>query len=496
MFVIVWLILCAVVAGFADSKGRSAVGWFFLAVIISPLIAGIALALSKDLKTDTRVDNVERRTDNLEQEVKFNQRYNDLRSDYMQKEIDSNRNTTERILTSQTPQLSYGGQANTGTEAPSFTNQRRMNAKVQCAKCGRLNKADDLFCSSCGNPLPEENSNRCHNCGTTLDQDYSFCPKCGAKQIAVCKRCGLEVPSSASFCPSCGEKLASEKKDSFRQSGSSGQMEKDPHRTLSGRFENTVISLSNLDFIHVRKGTFFTGDTNEESEINSARCELTYDFSISKFQTTFADYDKYCHSSGIEKPGDEGWGREQRPVINVSWFDAIEFCNWLSKSDGLPKAYDFYGTLLDANGDATTDPSMVIGYRLPTEAEWEYAARGGNKSQGYKYAGSDNADEVAWYASNSGNKTQEVGKKVPNELGIYDMSGNVWEWCSDWWDSSHFSKSQITNPHNSKGSSYRVIRGGSWGNGATRVRVAGRSDFSPADTDSDLGFRVCRTVSD
>ena len=498
MFVVVWLIICGVVAGYANSRGRSAVGWFFLAALISPIIAGIALALSKDLTTDTKVNNVERRTDNLEQEVKFNQRYNDLRSEYMQKEIDSNRNTTERILISQTPQFSLRGQASISTEEPSFANLK-MNAKIQCPKCGRFNKADNDFCSDCGSPLLEDHSDRCRECGAKLEQKYSFCPKCGAKQIEECTKCGLEVPAGALFCPSCGEKLAEKRPDTLRSSNSSNQIDKGTQEAVSSRSQHTNAYGSNMEFVYVKKGSFLIGNTDEESGIKKTMCELTYDFSMSKFPITFADYDKYCRLSGAKKPDDEGWGREQRPLINVSWFDAVGFCNWLSENDGLPKAYnfygnrpDFYGSLLDANGNVTTDITQVVGYRLPTEAEWEYTARGGNESKSYKYAGSDNVDDVAWYKDNSWSKTQEVGKKVPNELGLYDMSGNVWEWCTDWY--GDYSSLAQTNPYNSTADSYRVIRGGSWSNLAADARVAGRGYNSPTSTYYNLGFRICRTV--
>uniref|UniRef100_UPI00345ED694 formylglycine-generating enzyme family protein n=1 Tax=Mesotoga sp. TaxID=2053577 RepID=UPI00345ED694 len=131
--------------------------------------------------------------------------------------------------------------------------------------------------------------------------------------------------------------------------------------------------------------------------------------------------------------------------------------------------------------------------RLPTEAEWEYAARGGNNSNGYKYSGSDNVGDVAWYKDNSGSgfPTQEVGLKLPNALGIYDMSGNVWELCSDCYGS--YPSSAQTNPYNNSGSSL-VIRGGSCYDSVTPVRVAFRSDVSPIYRYSRLGFRICRTV--
>ena len=235
--------------------------------------------------------------------------------------------------------------------------------------------------------------------------------------------------------------------------------------------------------------TWGGGDSDEKP---THEVSFTYDFHIGKYEVTFDEYDAFCNATGKSKPSDQGWGRGRRPVINVSWWDAIAYCNWLSKEEGLPVAYDDKGNFLDKDGNVTTDPSKVIGYRLPTEAEWEYAARGGNKSKGYKYSGSDNVGDVAWYFSNSGSKTQEVGKKAPNELGIYDMSGNVWEWCSDWY--GPYSSTAKTNPYNGTAGSDRVVRGGSWGGDATYARVANRFYSSPAGTFNDLGFRICRTV--
>ena len=154
------------------------------------------------------------------------------------------------------------------------------------------------------------------------------------------------------------------------------------------------------------------------------------------------------------------------PVEEVSWDDCQEFIAKLNDLTGLE-------------------------FRLPTEAEWEYAARGGNKSQGYKYAGSNTIDEVAWYDGNSGKGTHEVGTKAPNELGLYDMTGNVWEWCSDWYGSNYYSSVPSTNPTGPTSGSARVVRGGSWLNNAQLCRVSYRSDdANPANHYSTVGFRL------
>jgi len=246
--------------------------------------------------------------------------------------------------------------------------------------------------------------------------------------------------------------------------------------------------------VRVEKGSFTMGDTWGDGDIGEKpthKVTFTYDFYIGKYEVTFAEYDAFCESTGKSKPSDYygGWGREIRPVIYVSWWDAIAYCNWLSGKEKIPKAYDNNGNLLDKDGRVTIDPSKVVGYRLPTEAEWEYAARGGNKSEGYKYSGSDNVNEVAWVWQTG---PEEVGNKAPNELGIYDMSGNVWEWCSDWY--GNYSSSAQTNPYNSTAGSSRVYRGGGFRSHDWYARVASRSSNSPSFTRINLGFRIARTV--
>jgi len=159
------------------------------------------------------------------------------------------------------------------------------------------------------------------------------------------------------------------------------------------------------------------------------------------------------------------WFKGSRlPVEEVSWDDCQDFIRKLNQQTGMK-------------------------FRLPTEAEWEYAARGGNKSRGYKYSGSNNINDVAWYTETTNDKgTHDVKTKQPNEQGIYDMSGNVWEWCQDWYGS--YSAGSQTNPTGASSGSYRVYRGGSWYNNARYCRVANRSYNAPVIRYNFLGLRL------
>ena len=172
-----------------------------------------------------------------------------------------------------------------------------------------------------------------------------------------------------------------------------------------------------------------------------------------------------------------------RPVENESWFDAVNMANNLSVFEGLEKCYVINGEDVQWSNDDCT------GWRLPTEAEWEYAARGGDYSQ--KYAGSNNVDDVAWYFSNSKNKTHDVCEKSRNGYGLCDMSGNVWEWVWDWKGS--YDSSLSVDPRGPTSGSIRVTRGGSWSCYAQGVRVSHRDSYVPAFTYHTLGFRLART---
>jgi len=195
---------------------------------------------------------------------------------------------------------------------------------------------------------------------------------------------------------------------------------------------------------------------------------------ISTHEVTQREYQLVMGENPSKFKGDD------LPVENVSWYDAVAYCNKRSLMEGLTPVYQISETTVTWNKNAA-------GYRLPTEVEWEYAARGGSRSKNYEYAGSNNPHEVAWYYNNSMGTTHPVGTKAPNELGLYDMSGNVWEWCWDGWADTI----QVDPPGHSSGSN-RVRRGGGWDDFTGRLRLAERNNYAPSYLGFSLGFRVAR----
>ena len=248
------------------------------------------------------------------------------------------------------------------------------------------------------------------------------------------------------------------------------------------------------DMVLVEAGSFQMGSTDGYAHEQPVHTVLiSKSFYIAKYEVTFEEYDRYCDDTHGNKPDDRGWGRGAQPVIHVDWNDAVAYCNWLSEKDGLSPCYSGKGKMVECDFSAN-------GYRLPTEAEWEYAARGGQNSQGFLYAGSDNPEEVAWYADNSNDKLHPVGEKGPNELGLYDMCGNMFEWCWDWYDQNYYVASPPSDPLGPPPPQdpqpwefVRVRRSGSWREDAENVRVSARS-FDGIDYPGDNGFRLARTA--
>ncbi len=236
-------------------------------------------------------------------------------------------------------------------------------------------------------------------------------------------------------------------------------------------------------YVLVEAGTFRMGSTDgagDEKPVHSVT--VSRPFLMSKYEVTQRQWRKVMGTSPSRFKGDN------LPVELISWYDAIEYCNALSRKEGLSPCYSESGESIRCDFSAN-------GYRLPTEAEWEYAARGGNRSRGYTYSGSNNAGGVGWSVNNSGGKTHEVGKKSPNELGIYDMSGNVWEWC---WDRyGQYGSSSQSDPSGPSRGFSRVRRGGSWGSFAGGLRSANRYGTPSVGSQGGsyrLGFRPVRTA--
>lgn len=278
------------------------------------------------------------------------------------------------------------------------------------------------------------------------------------------------------------------------------------------------------EMVFVKGGTYFMGNPysdnarkGEDDEKPTHRVSVD-DFYIGKFEITVQQFKEFISSNYTEfdrfgvrhrlpsapdstwwqgHPDAEAywdaqiktwWGwNNNYPMFHVTWYDAIAYCNWLSENEGLQKVYS-----LNSSGSVLTDLSKN-GYRLPTEAEWEYAARGGNKSNNYRFSGSNSFNDVAWVDDNTlltGPRT--VGSKKANELGIYDMSGNVWEWCTDYYSPYFYRNSGTDNPVNNSSTGYRSLRGGSWHYRVEYATVYTRDGPKAGYTNYNYGFRVAR----
>ena len=301
---------------------------------------------------------------------------------------------------------------------------------------------------------------KCPHCSQEHPDSFQFCPVTGQRIAPQFKACinnqcpgfgKYILPLDSRFCPRCGHPVG----------GSSESVSMD-----SAILEFEVEDVS-FKMILVEHGSFTMGATSEQEDPDddekpAHKVTLTKDYYMGETQVTQALWEAVM---GDNPSCFEG---EERPVESVSWDDCQKFIRKLNR----------------------TLRSQLHGkfFRLPTEAEWEFAARGGNKSCGYQFSGSDDLDEVAFYFDNSDDGTCDVASFEPNELEIYDMSGNVWEWCLDWYGG--YNSSAQTDPKGPSSGSDRVIRGGSWFNVVRNCRLSYRSLNSPDFRDDDLGLRL------
>lgn len=274
----------------------------------------------------------------------------------------------------------------------------------------------------------------------------------GAQGVVVCKKDGTKI------------KVPYAELDSI----STYNYEEDPQGGFEGKTKTFTANGVSFTMMSVEGGEFTMGATSEQTgyasdELPTHRVTLS-SYMIGETEVTQELWQAVMGykptSGGNQWSSSYGLGA-QYPAYYISWNDVQEFITKLNSITGET-------------------------FRMPTEAEWEYAARGGNKSKGYLYSGSNTIGDVAWYTSNSG--THAVKTKSPNELGLYDMSGNVWEWCSDWYGS--YSSNAQTDPTGPSTGSYRVNRGGGWCFKVTYFRVASRYGYTPSSRTYAIGFRL------
>lgn len=260
------------------------------------------------------------------------------------------------------------------------------------------------------------------------------------------------------------------------------------------RYKDSYIEEISNNMVFVEGGTFIMGDEFNKNKNEPSHTVKLNSFYVGKFEVTHRQFAYFMTKTGYVTEAQQNDGaividgskrkevnfgydaagkvrsaeNTNDPVLYVSWNDALAFCNWLSKE---------------------TNRS----FRLPTEAEWEYAARGGIKTQSLNFAGIGKPEEVAWFKANSGNQTHAVGKKKSNELDLFDMSGNAWEWCADWYSEKYYKNSPNESPMGPTDGRQRVIRGGSWQSDLAQIRSVYRSGATPHEGFYSIGLRIVTT---
>ncbi len=255
------------------------------------------------------------------------------------------------------------------------------------------------------------------------------------------------------------------------------------------KLPETITNSIGMRLTLIPAGEFLMGSPDsdkdaEDDEKPRHRVRITRPFYLGKYEVTQAEYEAMMRDNPSYFEG-----KPKNPVENVSWVNALRFCNQLSEREGLKPYYEI-------SGETAQVPAWNgAGYRLPTEAEWEYACRAGTATR-YSF-GDDEASlgEFCWFDGNSDLRTHEVGQKRANGFGLHDMHGNVWEWCGDWYADGYYKEPPVDDPRGPSRASIRVIRGGSWYRDPRLVRSADRLGFRPDYRSSNLGFRVARVQS-
>jgi len=245
---------------------------------------------------------------------------------------------------------------------------------------------------------------------------------------------------------------------------------------------STTAEIIEIKTVIIKKGSFHMGSATDQNEDNKPTRQVTinHDVAVSVYETTFDYYEQFCHEKGIIIPDDNGWGKGSRPVINVSWFDAVKYCNWLSNKKGRKEAYVI-------NNDIVIFEQDTEGYRLPTEAEWEYIA-----SLTTQNTNISPMIDYSWSSSNSEMKSHNIGGKKDIN-GILDLYGNVAEWCWDWYAIQYPRKSEI-DPSGPSSGDKRCIRGGSWKDTVDDISIVKRFKENPSVKNASIGFRVVYSI--
>jgi formylglycine-generating enzyme required for sulfatase activity len=320
---------------------------------------------------------------------------------------------------------------------PAISDSDDIQRIATCPTCGEPLKSTWKVCPVCEAPVGRP---VCPVCAKPVRENWKLCPECNARLI--CAACGRRLPPGHPRCPACAPGTA----------------------TVTDSQAGLIEPATGMEFVFVPGGSFQMGDQSGDGWANELPVQEVRvdDFFIAKFPVTQGQWMKVMPENPSHfKRGD------LHPVEQVSWGDVAEFIRRLNAL---------------TPGDQR--------FRLPSEAEWEFAARSGGKKE--LYSGSDNVEAVAWYLENSGGSTHPVGRKAPNGLGLCDMSGNVWEWCSDVYDDA-LSRPGRGNSVASGGGGEHVIRGGSWNLDAWSVRCSRRLGFAGDFFGAGLGFRLAKS---